>query len=46
MDWISGGLRYAVIQTLKYVGFGYTNAMVFRDIGEVIGRLFESLGGY
>ena len=45
-DWISAGLRYAVIQTLRYVGFGYTSAMVFKDVGEVIGRLFESLGGY
>lgn len=42
-DWISGGLRHAVLQTLRYVGFGYEDAMVFKDVGDVVGRMFEAI---
>jgi len=42
-DWINGGLKYAVSQTLRYVGFGYKNGMVFREVGEVIGEMLSAL---
>jgi len=44
-DWVSEGLRFAVLQTLRYAGYGYKDAMVFKDVGEVVGhmiRAFES----
>lgn len=42
-DWVSGGLRYALLQTLRYVGYGYETAFIFKDIGDVIGRLLEAI---
>lgn len=42
-DWITGGLRYAVLQTLRYVGYGYETALVFKDIGNVVGRMLAAI---
>ncbi len=42
-DWVSEGLRHAVLQTLRYVGYGYETALIFKDIGDVVGRLLESI---
>lgn len=42
-DWVSEGLRYAVLQTLRYVGYGYETALIFKDIGNVVGRLLEAV---
>lgn len=43
-DWVSEGLRFAVLQTLRYVGYGYKDAMIFKDIGDVVGRMVRALG--
>lgn len=42
-DWISGGIGHAVVQTLQYVGFGYEDFMIFKDVGAVVGRMFEAI---
>jgi hypothetical protein len=48
-DWINKGLLFALAQTLEYVGYGYADAMVFKDVGSVLGLMlkdFESKGVY
>lgn len=42
-DWISHGLRFAVLQTLRYVGYGYKDAMIFKDVGGVVGRMLGAI---
>ena len=42
-DWITEGLRYAVLQTLRYVGYGYETAWIFKDIGDVVGRMLRAV---
>ena len=42
-DWINEGLTYALRQTLRYVGYGYEDEMVFKDLGQVIGEMIRSL---
>jgi hypothetical protein len=42
-DWVSEDIRYAMQQTLKYIGYGYKSAMIFKDVGEVIGNMLKEL---
>lgn len=42
-DWISHGLRFAVLQTLRYIDHGYESAMIFYDIGGVVGRMLRAI---
>lgn len=42
-DWISEGLRFAVLQTLRYVGYGYKDAMIFKNIGDIVGRMYRDI---
>lgn len=42
VDWINGGLLYALTQTIQYVGFGYNNAMIFKELGRVLGEIIEA----
>lgn len=44
-DWITQGLLYAVSQTLRYVGFGYRDAMIFKNIGLVVYAMLQEITG-
>ena len=44
-DWINEGLLYALQQTLRYVGFGYVDYMIFKDLGRVIGKMLVDIRG-
>jgi len=40
-DWVTQGLSFAVSQTLRYVGYGYVDAMVFKNVGSVVGLMLK-----
>jgi len=42
-DWINDGIMHALQQTLRYVGYGYEDAMIFKDLGKVIGEMIRTL---
>ena len=39
-DWTTQGVVFALTQTLRYVDFGYENALIFRDLGAVVWQIF------
>ncbi len=43
-DWIRSGIDYALKQTLRYEGFGYSSARVFRDLGIPIWKILVAMG--
>jgi hypothetical protein len=40
-DWAVGSLKYALQQTLRYVGFGYESALVFKELGAKVAEMLE-----
>jgi hypothetical protein len=42
-DWINNDLRFAMRQTLRYVGFGYKNDLIFKAVGVVISDMLTEL---
>lgn len=44
-DWINEGIQHALQQTLRYVGYGYKDFMIFKDLGRVIGEMLSSIEG-
>ena len=43
-DWVQGGIKYALRQTLRYVDYGYADAMVFKELGVVIWKILVAMG--
>lgn len=43
-DWVRSGIDYALKQTLRYEGYGYSSARVFRDLGVVIWKILVAMG--
>jgi len=43
-DWVHSGIKYALQQTLRYVGYGYSDAMVFKELGVVIWKMLVAMG--
>jgi len=42
-DWISQDITYALRQTLRYVGFGYVDHTIFKDLGKVIQFMLDDM---
>lgn len=43
-DWVNGGVTYALKQTLRYEGYGYSSARVFKELGIVIWKILVAMG--
>ena len=39
-DWTLQGVVFALTQTLRYVGYGYEDARIFRELGALVWTIF------
>jgi len=39
-DWTLEGIEYALRQTLRYIGYGYNNDMIFYNLGKLVYKIF------
>lgn len=42
-DWTLQGVTYALRQTLRYIGYGYDDPMIFKNLGAVVSRIFSEM---
>lgn len=42
-DWTTQGIVYTLRQTLRYVGYGYSNDMIFYNLGKLIHNIFVAM---
>lgn len=42
-DWTLEGVVYALRQTLRYMGYGYNNDMIFYNLGKLVHNIFDSM---
>lgn len=42
-DWTTQGVVYALRQTLRYIGYGYDNDMIFYNLGKLVHTIFASM---
>lgn len=42
-DWTTQGVVYALRQTLRYIGYGYNNDMIFYNLGKLVYNIFDSM---
>jgi len=43
-DWVNRGMDYALNQTLRYDGYGYSSGRVYRDLGIVLWKILVAMG--
>ena len=42
-DWTTQGVVYALRQTLRYIGYGYDDSMIFYNLGKLVHTIFASM---
>ena len=42
-DWITQGIVYTLRQTLRYMGYGYDDPMIFYNLGKLVYKIFDSM---
>lgn len=42
-DWTNQGIVYALRQTLRYIGYGYDDDMIFYNLGKLVYTTFASM---
>lgn len=42
-DWTLEGVVYALRQTLRYMGYGYSDDMIFYNLGKLVHTIFTSM---
>jgi len=42
-DWTTQGVVYTLRQTLRYIGYGYDDDMIFYNLGKLVYTIFASM---
>lgn len=42
-DWTLEGIVYALRQTLRYMGYGYNDDMIFYNLGKLVYIIFDTM---
>lgn len=42
-DWTNEGVVYALRQTLRYIGYGYNDDMIFYNLGKLVYTIFAAM---